>query len=212
MAAHARRPLRRLDDLGLLGPGFAAIHMTQLEPHEIELIAKRNASVIHCPESNLKLASGFCPVARLRQAGVTVALGTDGAASNNDLDMFGELRTAALVAKAVAGDAAALPAAEALRMATLDGARALGLADRIGSLEAGKSADFIAVDLDHPATQPVHHPLSQLAYAAGRDQVTDAWIQGRRVLASGSITTFDETAVLARAGEWRDRIGSHANA
>lgn len=212
VAAHARRPLRRLDDLGLLGPGFAAIHMTQLEPHEIELIAKRNASVIHCPESNLKLASGFCPVSLLRQAGVTVALGTDGAASNNDLDMFGELRTAALVAKAVAGDAAALPAAEALRMATLDGARALGLADRIGSLEAGKAADFIAVDLDHPATQPVHHPLSQLAYAAGRDQVTDAWIQGRRVLASGSITTFDEAAVLARAGEWRDRIGSRPNA
>lgn len=212
VTAHARRPLRRLDDLGLLGPGFAAIHMTQLEPHEIDLLAKRNALVIHCPESNLKLASGFCPVARLRQAGVTVALGTDGAASNNDLDMFSELQTAALVAKAVAGDAAALPAAEALRMATLDGARALGLADQIGSLEPGKAADFIAVDLDHPATQPVHHPLSQIAYAAGRDQVTDAWIRGRRVLASGSLTTLDEAAIVARAGEWHARISSHAGA
>jgi 5-methylthioadenosine/S-adenosylhomocysteine deaminase len=183
--------------------------MTQLDPHEIELLARRSASVIHCPESNLKLASGFCPVHRLRQAGVTVALGTDGAASNNDLDMFGELRTAALVAKAIAGDAASVPAAEALRMATLDGARALGVADRTGSLEPGKAADFIAVDLHHPATQPVHQPLSQLAYAAGRDQVTDVWIDGNRVLADRRITTLDEAAVLARAAEWRERIGGH---
>jgi 5-methylthioadenosine/S-adenosylhomocysteine deaminase len=209
---HARRPLRRLDDLGLLGPAFTAIHLTQLEPHEIDLLARRNASVIHCPESNLKLASGFCPVATLLQAGITVGLGTDGAASNNDLDMFGELRTMALLAKAVAGDAAAVPAATALRMATLDGARALGLADRIGSLEPGKAADLVAVDLHHPATQPVHHPISQLVYAAGRDQVTDVWIHGARVLADRRLATIDEEALLARAQEWRERLSGQPNA
>jgi 5-methylthioadenosine/S-adenosylhomocysteine deaminase len=212
VASHARRPLRRLDDLGLLGPAFAAIHMTQLEPYEVDLLARRGASVIHCPESNLKLASGFCPVAQLQRAGVTVAIGTDGAASNNDLDMLGELRTTALLAKAVAGDAAAVPAATALRMATLDGARALGLADRIGSLEPGKAADLVAVDLDHPATQPVHNPVSQLVYAAGRDQVTDVWVHGARVLADRRLTTIDEPSLMARVSEWRERLSGHPHA
>ncbi|NND37623.1 MAG: TRZ/ATZ family hydrolase, partial [Gammaproteobacteria bacterium] len=136
---HHQRPLRRLDDLGLVSSQLAAVHMTQLEDAEIELVAERGASVVHCPESNLKLASGFCPVDRLLKAGVNVALGTDGAASNNDLDLFGEMRTAALLAKGVAGDAGAVPAARALTMATLGGARALGLDGRIGSLEAGKA-------------------------------------------------------------------------
>jgi 5-methylthioadenosine/S-adenosylhomocysteine deaminase len=205
---HARRPLRRLDDLGLLGPQFAAIHLTQLEPHEIELLARRNAHAIHCPESNLKLASGQCPVARLRAAGVNVGLGTDGPASNNDLDMFGELRTAALLAKGVAGDAAALPAPAALRMATLDGARALGLADEIGSLEPGKAADLIAVDLARPATQPVHNALSQVVYAAGRDQVTAVWVAGEPRVAAGQPVGADLGAIIARAAEWQARIGS----
>jgi 5-methylthioadenosine/S-adenosylhomocysteine deaminase len=205
---HARRPLRRLDDLGLLGPQFAAIHLTQLEPHEIDLLARRSAHAIHCPESNLKLASGYCPVARLQAAGVNIGLGTDGPASNNDLDMFGELRTAALLAKGVAGDAAALPAPAALRMATLGGARALGLADEIGSLEPGKSADLIAVDLGRPATQPVHNALSQVVYAAGRDQVTEAWVGGEPRVTAGRLVGTDLGAILARAAEWQARIGT----
>ena len=147
-AQHGCRPLQLLDRIGLLSRRLVAVHMTQLEPDEIERLAEAGAHVAHCPESNLKLASGFCPAARLDAAGVNVALGTDGAASNNDLDLFGELRIAALLGKGVAGDATALPAARVLRMATLNGAQALGLDAEIGSLRAGKSADLIAVDRD----------------------------------------------------------------
>ncbi|MCB1767883.1 MAG: amidohydrolase family protein, partial [Candidatus Competibacteraceae bacterium] len=171
-AEHGCRPLERLERLGLLSPRLLAVHMTQLEAAEIERLAAAGSHVIHCPESNLKLASGFCPVARLDAAQVHIALGTDGAASNNDLDLFGELRTAALLGKGVASDAAALPAARMLRMATLDGARALGLERETGSLEPGKTADIVAVDLGQPETEPVYHPVSQLVYAAGRQHVT----------------------------------------
>ena len=157
---------------------------------------------------NLKLASGFCPVARLDAAQVHIALGTDGAASNNDLDLFGELRTAALLGKGVAGDAAALPAARMLRMATLDGARALGLERETGSLEPGKTADIVAVDLGQPETEPVYHPVSQLVYAAGRQHVTDVWVAGRRLLADRRLTTLDLTDTLREARGWRERIAA----
>jgi 5-methylthioadenosine/S-adenosylhomocysteine deaminase len=157
-----------------------------LKPAEIERLAEPASHVIHCPESNLKLASGFCPVARLDAAQVNVALGTDGAASNNDLDLFGELRTAALLGKGVAGDASVLPAARMLRMATLNGARALGLAGETGSLQPGKAADIVAVDLGHPETEPMYNPLSQLVYATGRHQVTDVWVAGRGYWPTGS--------------------------
>jgi 5-methylthioadenosine/S-adenosylhomocysteine deaminase len=202
-----RRPLARLAELGLAQPNLVAVHMTQLEDEEIARVAECGAHVVHCPESNLKLASGFCPVHKLLQAGVNVALGTDGAASNNDLDLLGEMRTAALLAKGVAGDATALPAHTALRMATLNGARAFGLDDRIGSIVPGKSADLAALDLSAVATQPVYDPVSHLVYAAGREQVTDVWIHGKRVLARRALTTLDEDAVLARARAWRERIG-----
>ncbi|MDX1605287.1 MAG: TRZ/ATZ family hydrolase [Candidatus Competibacterales bacterium] len=207
---HGERPLATLDRLGLVGPRLLAVHMTQLTRAEIEQVAAAGVHVLHCPESNLKLASGFCPVARLDAAGVNLALGTDGAASNNDLDLFGELRTAALLAKGVAGDAAALPAARALTLATLGGARALGLAHEIGSLVPGKAADLIAVDLDAPGTQPVHHPISHLVYATARHQVSDVWVAGRRLLAAGEPTTLDAPAILARAREWGERIGNPA--
>ncbi len=203
-----RRPIARLDALGLLSPRLVAVHMTELEEEEIARFAEAGAHVVHCPESNLKLASGFCPVAKLLAAGVNVALGTDGAASNNDLDLLGEMRSAALLAKAVAQDASALPALEALRMATLNGARALGLDHRIGSLEPGKAADIVAIDLDRPECQPLYNPVSQIIYAAGREQVTDVWVAGRQVLRERRLTTLDEKAVMEEAAKWGARIGA----
>ncbi|MBK8897997.1 MAG: TRZ/ATZ family hydrolase [Candidatus Competibacteraceae bacterium] len=200
------RPLERLKQLGLLNSRLLAVHMTQLEPAEIERLAQAGAHVAHCPESNLKLASGFCPAARLDAAGVNVAIGTDGAASNNDLDLFGEMRTAALLGKGVAGDATVLPAARVLRMATLNGARALGLDGETGSLEPGKSADLIAVDLEQPETEPIYHPISQLVYATGRHQVTDVWVAGRRLLAERRLTTLDDADLIQRARVWRRKI------
>jgi hypothetical protein len=173
---------------------------------EIAEAAELGVHVAHCPESNLKLASGFCPVARLLKAGVNVCLGTDGAASNNDLDLFGELKTAALLAKAVAGDATALGAPQALHMATLAGAKALMLDDQIGSLVPGKQADFIAVDLAALNTQPVYGVLSHLAYAVNSRQVSDVFVAGKRLLQSGALTTLDEAEVLAKAREWAAKI------
>jgi 5-methylthioadenosine/S-adenosylhomocysteine deaminase len=205
---HGHRPLQHLQDLGLLSPALQAVHMTHLEAAEIEQFAHTGAHVVHCPESNLKLASGFCPVKELLQAGINVALGTDGAASNNDLDMFSEMRTAALLAKGVARDARALPAARALTMATLNGAKALGLADEIGSLEAGKSADLVAINLNNLHTQPVYHPISLLVYAAGREQVSHVWVAGRELIREGQLTTLDRKELLARASYWRNRIGA----
>jgi 5-methylthioadenosine/S-adenosylhomocysteine deaminase len=200
------RPLARLDRLGLVSPMLMAVHMTQLEDAEITRLAAVGATVVHCPESNLKLASGFCPVAKLLDAGVNVCLGTDGAASNNDLDMLGEMRTAALLAKGVAGRADALPAEQALAMATLNGARALGLGDEIGSIEPGKWADLCCVNLEQPATWPVYDPVAQLVYACSREQVEDVWVAGRRMVADGRLTRLDAGVVVARAGAWRDRI------
>ena len=203
---HGKRPIARLDDLGLLGPRLVAVHMTQLEDEELAAFADSGAHVIHCPESNLKLASGFCPLQKLLAAGVNVALGTDGAASNNDLDLFGEMRTAALLAKGVARDARAADAATVLRMATLNGARALGLGDETGSLEVGKWADLCAVALDEAETRPLYHPVSQLVYAASRQQVTDVWVGGEHVLKGRALTRLDEEAVLHRAGLWGQRL------
>ncbi len=203
---HGSRPLARLKKLDLLGPQLAAVHMTQLLPEEIASLAEYGVHVLHCPESNLKLASGFCPVHALLQAGVNVALGTDGAASNNDLDMLSEMKSAALLAKAVAGEATAVPAATALRMATLNGARALGLDERIGSLQTGKAADMTAIDLGRIASQPVYDPISQIVYTAGREQVTDVWVAGKRLLRDGRLTALDEQAILGKAREWRGKI------
>jgi len=205
---HGERPLARLERLGLLGPNLVAVHMTQLEDGEIEAVARAGSHVVHCPESNLKLASGFCPVVRLLDAGVNVALGTDGAASNNDLDLLGELRTAALLAKGVAGSASALPAYKALRMATIDGARAFGLDAETGSLEPGKAADMVALDLRDPDTQPVYNPASQLVYAAGRDQVRHVWVAGRQLIRDGQPTTLDPKEILEEARGWGERIAA----
>ena len=206
---YGERPLARLARLGLLGPRLQAVHMTQISEEDLALLVESNSSVIHCPESNLKLASGFCPVERLWQAGVNVAVGTDGAASNNDLDLLGETRTAALLAKAVAGSASALDAHRALRMATLNGARAMGLETEIGSLEVGKAADIVAFDLSGLAQQPIYDPVSQLIYATGRDCVKHLWVGGKQLLDDRQLTRMDEQQLSATAIAWGRRISGH---
>jgi len=205
---HGERPLARLARLQLLGPRFQAVHMTQVDDDDLALLTEHNCSVIHCPESNLKLASGFCPVERLWEAGINVAVGTDGAASNNDLDLLGETRTAALLAKAVAGSATALDAHRALRMATLNGARALGIDEHTGSLEIGKFADLVALDLSGLAQQPVYEPVSQLIYSTSRDAVRHVWVGGKQLLESGRLTRMDEQQVIANARQWGEKISS----
>ncbi|MEE2731493.1 MAG: TRZ/ATZ family hydrolase [Pseudomonadota bacterium] len=206
LKAGGQRPIARLNELGLLNPQLQAVHMTQLTDDEITLLAETGTHVIHCPESNLKLASGFCPVAKLVEAGVNVALGTDGAASNNDLDMFGEMRTAALLAKGVAGNPSAIPAATALQMATINGARALGIDDLTGSLETGKAADMIAIHMDDVTCQPHYHLESQLVYATPASQVTDSWIGGRQVMKNRQLTTIDLADILSKAKLWKAQI------
>lgn len=208
--ATGRRPLSRLEELGVIGPRFQCVHATQLLDEEIALLAAAGASVVHCPESNLKLASGACRVADLLKAGVNVALGTDGAASNNDLDMFGEMRTAALLGKLVAEDAAALPAPAVLEMATINGARALGIDRETGSLEAGKWADLSAVDLGRLNTSPLYDVCSHLVYAAQSSQVSHVWCAGRPLLADGELLTLEEDTVLESALHWRERALAEA--
>ena len=208
---NAERPVARLARLGLLSPRFQAVHMTQISDEDLSMLVESNSSVIHCPESNLKLASGFCPVERLWQAGVNVAVGTDGAASNNDLDLLGETRTAALLAKAVAGSATALDAHRALRMATLNGARALGIESDTGSIEIGKAADLVAFDLSGLAQQPVYDPVSQLIYATGRDCVKHLWVGGKQLLDDRRLTRLDEQQLCATARAWGERISGHTH-
>ncbi|MGA8259923.1 MAG: TRZ/ATZ family hydrolase [Arenicellales bacterium] len=202
------RPLERLSRLDLLNDHLLAVHMTQLLPAEIQAIAAAGAHIIHCPESNLKLASGMCPVAALMNAGVNVALGTDGAASNNDLDMFGEMRTAALLAKGVSGDVTSVPAHAALEMATINGARALGLDDLIGSITPGKAADLVAVDLAAPATTPVYDAAAQIVYAAGRDQVSHVWVNGRPVVEDRRMSRIDESEWTREAVRFSEKLAA----
>ncbi len=200
------RPIDTLHRLGLLGPRSQCVHMTDVGEQDIALLAETGAHVVHCPHSNMKLASGACPVAKLQSAGVNVALGTDSAASNNNLNLFTEMGSAALLAKLVSEDATVLAADAALAMATLNGARALGIDHLVGSLETGKRADLIAVDLSRPETQPLYNPLSQLAYACNGSQVSHSWVDGRLLMAERELLTMNESAVLGRAAAWRQRI------
>jgi 5-methylthioadenosine/S-adenosylhomocysteine deaminase len=204
------RPLARLERIGLVSERLIAVHAVHLDNQEIALLADRGASIAHCPTSNLKLASGIAPVAAALQAGVNVCFGTDGAASNNRLDLIGEMRLAALLAKGASGDAAALPAWQALECATLGAARALGLDTLVGSIEAGKSADLAAIDLSAPEVVPCHDPVSHFAYVCGREHVSDVWVAGRPVVRERQLTTADGTAhtdlILAQAEVWFDRI------
>ena len=203
---HDVHPLSRLEHAGLLDSRLQAVHMAQISADDIEKMADVGAHVIHCPQSNLKLASGICPLASLLDAGVNVALGTDGAASNNDLNLLAEGQTAALLAKGISGNAEAVNAFQVLDMMTINGARALGRGAQIGSIEAGKQADLCAIDLSAPETQPLHHVVSQLVYAASRRQVSDVWVAGRPLLRSGELTTLDLKDVIGRARRWQSRL------
>jgi 5-methylthioadenosine/S-adenosylhomocysteine deaminase len=203
---HDLHPLRRLHKLNLLNSRLQAVHMTQLSTEDISTLAETGVHVVHCPQSNLKLASGICPLDSLLEAGINVALGTDGVASNNDLDLLAEAQTAALLAKGISGNAEAVNAFQALEMMTINGAKALGMEKSIGSIEPGKAADFCALDLSCPETQPLHHVVSQLIYAASRRQVSDVWVAGRRVLESGQLTSIDLAETVSQAQKWADRL------
>ncbi len=200
------RPSARLHKLGVLTPATQCVHMTQIDESDIELLLSTGAHVVHCPESNLKLASGFCPVDTLMKAGVNVALATDGSASNNDLDMFSEMRTAALLAKAVSKDAEALSAQQALTMATLNGAKALGISDRVGSLEVGKKADICAIGMSDLALQPIYNPVSQMVYCNNSQNVSHVWINGQTVMSDRALQTLNEAEIIANAQQWGDTI------
>ena len=208
LAEHGVRPLERLRRLGLLGPGLIAVHGVHLAPEEIELLARHGSSVVHCPSSNLKLASGFAPIAQLLAAGVNVAFGTDGAASNNRLDLMQEMRQAALLAKAVARDAEAMPAHLALRCATLGGAIALGLDRRIGSIVPGKLADLVALRLHGPELTPCFDPVSHLVYAAGREHVSDVWVAGKQHLQARELLNPPMSGLDTRYQLWQNALGS----
>jgi 5-methylthioadenosine/S-adenosylhomocysteine deaminase len=201
-----KRPIQRLVELGILSKNTQAVHLTQVTDEEIALLREHQVSVLHCPESNLKLASGFCPVKKLMEAGINVALGTDGTASNNDLDMLSEMKTAAILAKAVSNDPTALNAFQSLKMSTLNGAKAMGLDKKIGSLIPNKSADFIAIDLSDINTQPVYNPISQIVYAANSRQVSDVWINGERILKDCKFTHIDEIEIINKAKKWKEKI------
>jgi len=205
---NGQRPIERLRKLGLINNLLQAVHMTQLTSAEIELLAEQGAQIAHCPDSNLKLASGVCPVSELREAGVNVSVGTDSVASNNNLDMLAEIRSAALLAKGISGNATTITAAEALEMGTINGAKFLGLEDSIGSLEIGKQADVISVDLSAPNFQPVHNPLSQLIYSASGHQVDNVWISGRKKMHDNELLDIDLAPLMSRVNRWKDKINT----
>jgi len=203
---HGVRPLARLQRTGLLGPNFLGVHAVHLDADEISILAEHGCHIAHCPTSNMKLASGIAPVTSMQERGIGIGLGTDGAASNNRLDLFHEMRHAALLAKVGSGNAAALPAATALRMATIEGAKALGLEAEIGSLEPGKAADICAIKLDDWALQPCFDPVSHLVYTAGRENVSHTWVGGRLRIAEGNPVDANPDDLLALAHLWHTRL------
>lgn len=202
------RPIERLNQLGVINSRLIAAHCVHLTDEEIALFAEKGASVAHNPASNMKLASGFAPVVKMLQNGVNVGLGTDGAASNNKLDMFAEMRLAALIAKGFSGSPTDLTAYETLKMATVNGAKALHMDDKIGSLKKGMRADMIAVDLSEIATQPVFNPISHIVYAADRSQVDFVWVNGEMLLKNKQFTRIDLAAIKAKARFWREKIAN----
>ncbi len=201
-----KRPTKRLADIGFLTERVSCVHMTQIDDNDIKLLQKTGASIVHCPESNLKLASGFCPILKLSEAGIPLAIGTDGAASNNDLDMFSETKTAALLAKGISQDASAIPAIEALTIATLGGARALGIDEITGSLKPGKAADIQAINFNTLSSQPVFDPISHLVYCAKSSQVSHVWVNGQCLLKEGKLTTLNEEKLINQAKNWANKI------
>lgn len=208
--ANGERAMARLERLGLLSPLLSAVHMVHVDESDLDLAARGGISVTHCPQSNLKLGNGVCPVPAIRSRGINIALGTDGAASNNDLNLLDEMRSAALLASGanagLGANSTAFTAHDWLQIATLNGARALGMSDAIGSLVPGKWADLCCIDLARAHTQPVHDPAAQLVYAVSRDQVTDVWVAGRALVSQGRLTRMDIDDILQRAQSWQRRI------
>ena len=206
LSKYGKRPLKRLQELDLVNPNLIAVHMTQLQRNEIETVASHGVSVVHCPQSNMKLASGISPVQDLLTADINVALGTDGNASNNDLNMFSEMKTASLLSKVYTGSAQACSAADILYSATMGGAKALGVDDDCGSVEVGKAADLTTINLNTLQAQPVYDPVSQIVYTAGREQVTHVWVNGKLQVKEGQLTQLDEQKLISMAQLWRDKI------
>ena len=206
LETHGLRPIERLNNMGLLSPLTQCVHMTQIEDSDIDILLQTGAHVVHCPESNLSLASGLCPVDRLIKAGVNVCLGTDGAASNNDLDLAGEMRTAAMIGKLAANDASAVDAHTALAMATINGAKALGLEKSIGSLEAGKLADIIAIDLSGLAHTPMYDPVSHLVYTQIGHRVSHVWVNGKALVDNYQLQTLDTPSIARKARQWQEKL------
>lgn len=210
LAETGKRPFARLDEIGMIGPNLLAVHAVHLTADEIATLAIKGGRIVHCPSSNMKLASGIAPVTELLAAGVALGLGTDGAASNNRLDLFQEMRHAALLAKVISGDASAVPAHQALWMATMGGARAVGMEQMIGSIEAGKQADLAAVSLSALETQPCFDPVSQLVYSAGREHVSHVWIDGRLCAENGKVLQIPNRELLAIAALWQNKLKGSA--
>ncbi|MDR4517976.1 MAG: TRZ/ATZ family hydrolase [Nitrosomonas sp.] len=211
METYNMRPIERLHQLGMLSPSLIAVHMVHLTDNEIGLLKQHGCHIAHCPSSNLKLASGFAPITTLLDNGINVGLGTDSAASNNRLDILEEMRLAALLAKASSNRADALPAHQALEMATINGARALGIDAITGSLEPGKAADITALDFSDLHLSPCYDPVSHLVYAAGRDQVSHVWVNGKILLEDKQFITLDNAALYNRAAYWEECIKSTHN-
>ena len=205
---HGCRPLARLERLGLLGPQLIGVHAVHLDRSDLDTLARHNCNIAHCPTSNLKLGSGLAPLAGMLAQGINVGLGTDGAASNNRLDMFQEMRLASLLAKGSSGDASCVPAWQALRLATLNGAQALGLEDRIGSLEPGKQADVVAIELNELELSPCFDPVSHLVNCAGREHVSHVWIQGKCCVFDKALVHCDTVSLKNSVGLWQNRLGS----
>ena len=203
---HSKTPIQRLNELGVLGPNFIGVHAVHMNEEDLTLAANTGLSIAHCPTSNLKLASGIAPVARMQQLGINIGLGTDSAASNNRLDLFGEMRLASLLAKGSTGDASTLPAHEVLRMATLNGAQAIGLADEIGSITVGKSADLCAVDLSSLETRPCFDPISHLVNVAGRESVSHVWVAGNCCVDHKTLLNFDQNNLESTIALWQNKL------
>lgn len=206
VVSKGERPLQQLHRLGLLGPKTQCVHMTELNNEDIDTLVLSGAHVIHCPESNMKLASGICPITKLLDAGVNVGLGTDGAASNNDLNLFGEMQTCALLAKVNDMNATSLSTAKALSLGTIGGARTLGLEEKIGTIENGKLGDLIAVNMDGIEMLPTHDVISQLVYVSNGSQVTHSWISGKQVMDNRHLIDFDVPDLKKKIKKWQNAI------
>lgn len=208
---HGMRPIERLNNLGVLGPNTLAVHMTQLTPEEMDLLKQTNTSVVHCPSSNMKLGSGFTPVKQLQDKEINLCIGTDGAASNNRLDLLSEVRMASLLAKGSSSDPTALDAQASLEAVTINAARAMGMEDQIGSIELGKQADMVAIKLDTPESSPTYNPLSQLIYATNSNNFTHSWVQGKLLMENRHLNNMQLSHITKKARQWADRIRGASN-